>query len=171
MSYCLLKDDANKEHITNAKLKEFMSAYGNLSNLIIDHNDIYAFIDNVSSLTLDEEKKEFIKKFTDNILDEAYKNQENYEQGIKLTDDQYKEIFKYSSIIDYLKKVSYINVENLTKELETLPQDYVFITSIPFSTLLNPNVLLFVETYGLENVVDFDNECGHFFTRNNFFKI
>lgn len=167
LSYCLLKDDANKEHITNAKLKDFMNSYGNLSDLIVDHNDIYEFVDNVSSLTSDEEKKGFIKKFTDNILDEAYKNQENYEQGTKLTNDQYKEIFKYSSITDYLKKVSYTNVESLTKELETLPQDYVFNTSISFSTLLNPNVLLFVETYGLENVVDFDNECGHFFTKNN----
>ena len=165
LSYCLLKDDANKEHITNVKLKEFMNTYGNLSTLIVEHNNIYEFIDNVSSLTSDEEKKGFIKKFTDNILDEAYKNQENYEQGIKLTDDQYKEIFKYSSIIDYIKK--FPHTESLIKELELLPQDYVSKISIPISALLNYKALCFAEIYGLENVVDFDNEYGHFFTKNN----
>lgn len=165
LSYCLLKDDANKEHITNVKLKEFMNTYGNLSTLIVEHNNIYEFIDNVSSLTSDEEKKGFIKKFTDNILDEAYKSQENYEQGIKLTDDQYKEIFKYSSIIDYIKK--FPHTESLIKELELLPQDYVSKISIPISALLNYKALCFAEIYGLENVVDFDNEYGHFFTKNN----
>ena len=39
--------------------------------------------------------------------------------------------------------------------------------SIPFSELLNYDVLSFIGTYGLKNIVDFDNECGHFFTKNN----
>ena len=57
--------------------------------------------------------------------------------------------------------------EELIEELKTLPQDYVFNIPIPFSELLNSNVLSFVGTYGLKNIVDFDNECGHFFTQNN----
>lgn len=40
--------------------------------------------------------------------------------------------------------------------------------SIPFSILKNRNVLSFLSEYGLKNVIEFDDECGHFFTKNNY---
>ena len=168
LSYCLLNDNANKNHITDNILKEFMSSYGNLASLIIENNDIYSFIDTISSLSSEEEKHNYLKQFTDNILSNTKRKERDYRPPIKLTDEQYKEIFKYSSMQDYLKifHSGYLP-EELIEELKTLPQDYVFNIPIPFSKLLNYNVLSFVGTYGLKNIVDFDNECGHFFTQNN----
>lgn len=168
LSYCLLNDDANKNHITDNMVKEFMSSYGNLASLIIENNDIYSFIATISSLSSDEEKHNYLKQFTDDILSNTKRKDGDYRPPIKPTNEQYKEIFKYSSMQDYLKIFYYGHLpKKLIEELQNLPEDYLFNMPIPFSELLNHNVLSFVETYGLRNVVDFDNECGHFFTKNN----
>lgn len=79
-------------------------------------------------------------------------------------------MFKYSSLEDYLKKETGWNsysVDAILKELNDLPDDYIFNTPIPFEVLKKSDVLYFIGTYGLKNVVDFDNECGHFFTKDN----
>lgn len=167
LSYCLLNDNENEKHITNNMLKEFMSSYSKLASLIIDNNDIYTFISDISSLKPEEEKQNYIKQFTDDILSNTKRKYGDYRPPIELTDEQYKEIFKYSSMEEYLKIFNEDRATPVIEELKTLPQDYVFNMSIPFSELLNYDVLSFVGTYGLKNIVDFDNECGHFFTKNN----
>lgn len=167
LSYCLLNDNANKNHITDNMLKEFMSSYGNLASLIIENNDIYSFINTISSLSSEEEKHNYLKPFTDDVLSNTKREYGDYRPPIKPTDEQYKEIFKYSSMEDYLKLFNEYSSTSVIEELKSLPQDYVFNMSIPFSELLNYNVLSFIGTYGLKNIVDFDNECGHFFTKNN----
>ena len=68
LSYCLLNDGANKNHITDVMVKEFMSNYKSLASLIIKHNNIYSFISRISILNSEEERHEFIKQFTDDFL-------------------------------------------------------------------------------------------------------
>ena len=46
----------------------------------------------------------YLKQFTDDILSNTKRKYGDYRQPIKLTDEQYKEIFKYSSMEEYLKK-------------------------------------------------------------------
>lgn len=167
LSYCLLNDENNTNHITDGDLKRFMSDYGNLAPLIIENNDIYVFINNLSNLSSDEEKSNYLKQFTDDILSNTKREYGDYRPPIELTDEQYKEIFKYSSMEEYLKIFNENSATPIIEELKSLPQDYVFNMSIPFSELLNYNVLSFIGTYGLKNTIDFDNECGHFFTKNN----
>ena len=70
--------------------------------------------------------------------------------SIQLTDDEYKEIFKYSSMEDYLKLFNEYYASKVINELRTLPQDYVFNMPIPsfdnehhkfFYQLMNNNLL------------------------------
>lgn len=157
LNYCLLNDQMNKKNITDSDIKQFMSEYETLSHLITENNDIYSVISEISTLISEKEKREYIKKLTDDIL--------KRELDKELTNNEYKEIFKYSSLREYLNKKK---STRLIEELTTLPDDYVFDIPIPFSILMNSNVLKFVEIYGLENIVDFDNECGHFFSNNNY---
>lgn len=168
LSYCLLNDNENEKHITDNMLKDFMSSYGKLAPLIIENNDIYTFISDVFSLNSKEEKQDFVKQFTDDILSNTKREYRDYRPPIKPTNEQYKEIFKYSSMEEYLKSFNYGYLsEDLINELRQLPEDYLFNMPFPFSAILNYQVLSFIETYGLRNVVDFDNECGHFFSNNN----
>lgn len=162
LSYCLLKERKNHLYITDSELKKFMISYKNLAPLIAAHNDIYSFIYEITILTSDEEKYKYIKKITDAILDITRI------RNIQLTNEEYKQLFKYSSMEDYLKTFNRAYVPKIIEELETLPQDYVFNMSIPFSVLLDKDVLSFIGFCGLKNIVDFDNDCGHFFTDNNF---
>ena len=60
---------------------------------------------------------------------------------IKLTDSQYKEIFMYSSAGDYLKLFHNDETLSISKELEKLPQDYISSINIPFSELLNSEIV------------------------------
>lgn len=169
LSYCLSNDKENKAGITDSELKQFMSNYGKLSRLVIisDDNNIYSFISELNGLDDDQEKKEYVRQFTDNVLSNTYRKYGDYREPIMLSNDEYREIFKYSSMEEYLKKFDEYLASKVIEELKTLPQDYVFNVSIPFSTLCSYGVLNFVGIYGLKNIVDFDNECGQFFTKNN----
>ena len=68
-------------------------------------------------------------------------------------DEQYKEIFKYSSMEEYLKIFNEYSATPVIEELKSLPQDYVFNMSIPFSELLNYDVLSLVVLYKLNNTL------------------
>lgn len=167
LSYCLLKDSRNESNITDSLLKEFMKNYGVLAPIIIKHlrdYNIYTIINNISNFSSEEEKHNYLKQITDVILSKSSTMSYN---SIKLTDEQYKEIFKYSSLEQYLKKFNRNSLKTIIEELKSLPQDYIFNIPFSFSELLNYGVSEFVGTYGLKNIVDFDNECGHFFTNNN----
>lgn len=167
LSYCLLNDNENKSNITDNILKEFMSSYGELASLIIENNDIYIFISDISSLKSEEEKKNFVKQFTDDILSNTKRKYGDYRLPIKLTDEQYKEIFKYSSMEEYFKTIDQYSAPLIIEELKSLPSDFIFNTSIPFTEILNYDVMNFIAVFGLKNVVDFNDECGEFFTKNN----
>lgn len=157
LSLCLLNDKNNKNNITDNSLKEFMNNYGALVPLI--NIDMYAFINNISSLSSEEEKHNYLKQFTDDILNEVEK--------YKLTNKQYKEIFKYSSLDDYLSKANSWYSKKLIEELELLPKNYIFDSNILLPELLNDGVLNFIYKYGLKNIIDFDKENNNFFTDDN----
>mgnify|MGYP004455631987 FL=1 len=167
LDFCLLNDIKNQNHITSTILKEFMSNYGNLVSLIIENNDIYTFINNIYSFNSKEEEKIYIKKFTDDILSKTLKSSDSSKPTIKLTDSQYKEIFKYSSAGDYLKLFHNDETSSISKELEKLPKDYISSINIPFSEFLKYNIFEFINKVGLKNIVDFDNENGYFLTKDN----
>ncbi len=169
LSYCLLKDKTNNG-ITDSDLKQFMTSYGILARLISDNVNVYDFINEITTMS-SEEEKEYVKHFTDDILLHNYRNLDNNDSQIKITNEEYKEIFKYSSLEDFLRSLGYVygynSGRNIIKELKNLPQDYVFNMSIPFTELLNNAVFTFADTFGLKNIVDFDNDNDHFFTKNN----
>lgn len=158
LSYCLRHDK-----ITDEMLKEFVNDYGKI--IPKHHSDIYynTMINNYFNLNNAEEKYNYIKNIANNILNESINN---YNKVVKrYSNDVYKELFKYSSVLEYLSKF-YVS-PNLKKELEELPRDYLFTMPIPFSQILDNKVLNFIGKYGLKNIVDFDNECDHCLSKDN----
>ena len=162
LSYCLLYDNRNGKHITNEMLKDFMTNYSELVPLISEYSDIYTIISDISIFKSPEEKRFYLKQFADEILSNTLSR-----PPIKLSEDEYRELFKYSSMKEYLEKIDSYGTGLLIEELKNLPEDYIFNNSIPFLELLDHDVLYFVGVFGLKNVADFDDECGHFFTKDN----
>ncbi len=167
LSYCLQSDDDNEFNITDIQVKDFMNKFGNIARLILDSTNIYQFIYEINSQKSESEKQEYIKQITDSILEKTIKK-DRYQQVIELSNDEYNELFKYSSMQEYLKRVNqhseYV-IDKMFEELKTLPQGYDI--PIPLDILKKPDVLTFIVICGLKNIIDFDNECGHFFTKNN----
>ena len=169
LSYFLSHDSTNEPHITDNQLKKFMSNYGGLAPIILDKlngfsfQDLYRVIDDISKFNSDEEKQNYVKQITDKILD---KERKNFGKINNFTDEECNELFKYSSLKDYLNGSTKYDVEKVIDELKLLPQSYSEL--LPFNVLNNENSLSFLSDYGVKNVVDFDNECGHFFSKNNF---
>ncbi len=167
LSYCLLNDVHNELGITTSQVREFMNEFSTIARLMLDDNtNMYQVIHEINGFKNESERKEYIKKITDSILEKTI-SKNSYQLVIELSNNEYRALFKYSIMEDYLKLFNDWATETLIEELKTLPQDYVFNIPIPFRELLNFNVLSFIGTYGLKNIVDFDNECGHFFTNNN----
>lgn len=170
LSYCLAQDPTNEEHITNDELKEVMKNYEQIYKILFNHfrtmNMSYS-IRLLQDKKTEEEKKEFLKKYTDKILTNLRKTYEKDKIMVNIRNGEYKEIFKYSSLEEFLSETNYFYSEALLKELETLPKNYIYEMPIPITELMNSDVLTFIAKYNLKNIVDFDNECGHFFTKNH----
>ena len=167
LSYCLLHDKANEKHVTDAMVKNFMSNHSGLAPIIAKNGDIYSVISDTSIFSTLEEEKAYLKQVTDDILSKTKKQYGDYTDPLELTNDEYKELFKYSSMKEYLSQYDSYGGGLLVEELKKLPEDYVFNNSIPFQELLSYDVLHFVGTFGIKNIAEFDDECGQFFTRDN----
>lgn len=167
LSLCLKNDYYNKENVTAEELKRFMKEYSGLLSLIDEPTEIYSLI---TTVYRSEEPRDvrniYIKKIVDKILDKTVDN--GKDKVITLTGEQYKIVFEYTSIKDYLyKKLGIEHADNMMKELNGKDPSYLLEISIPFNILIQEDVITFIETYGLDNIVNFDDECGHFFTSNN----
>lgn len=164
----------NQFQMSDEEIERFNNNYGNTLIILLNNNkflndfDIRKFIKNIIEMHDDKDKiRDYFSQYTDEILANTHRKNGDYRDPIKLSNDEYKEIFKYSSLEAYLKKISEHCAGLLIEELSKLPDNYIFSIPIPFSVLDNYRVLDFIGIYGLKNIVDFDNECGHFFTKNN----
>lgn len=166
LTICLKSDYANERQITSDQVKSFMSKHQKLLSLILNHSDIYEFIDDISHCSEDEEF-DFIKKYTDDLLSNTRREYGDSRPPVRLNDEEYHLVFEYSSFEEYLKKVEPWCSQSLIDQLKDLPDDYLKTMPIPISVLFSYEVLSFIEHFGLKNICDFDNECGQFFTRND----
>ena len=169
ISLCLMNDKDNIFGLTSDDVKAFVSEFRILLPYMLKDMDIYTLIAGYKDLETEEDKKFFIKLQTDKILRRTYRgyDEPRGKKLLVLTDEVYEEIFKYSSLSDYLNIFSEWDAPKIMKELEDLPEGYIFDIPIPFSILRKYDVLRFIGEFGLKNVVDFDNECGHFFTKDD----
>lgn len=161
LSFCLANNLEDTSLINDTNLKSLMTKYDKIIQVILNNIYMYnvnEFINNIISLNTEEEQKEFLKKYIEEILN----------KNISLDNASYKEIFKYYSMQDYLAKISNSSTAyNVMNEINNLEEDYIFNMPFSFSEICNRDVLRVIEIYGLKNIVDFDNENGQFFSKNN----
>lgn len=162
ISCCLKNDSDNIYSFSCDNVKEFMDNYALLVPLINNYDNIYNFINSVNSLNSINEKNSYIKKFTDYILKYTDEKRHYYKRKELIEKDLYKEIFKYSSLKDYLSEINAYQADNLFNELKYLPKNYIFECGIPFNDILKPDVFYIISTYGLKNIADFCKENGSF---------
>ncbi len=167
LSLCLQNDPENIHGITEEALRNFMDNYGTLANLIRKKDNIYNFIHNLDERKTDEERHELLKNFAEKVLEETKKEFRD-ERKMHLSNEEYEVLFEYASLEDYLMYHHHSYASTICRELESLPKGYIFHQNIPFEVFAEWDVMAFVGIYGIKNVVDFDNECGHFFSKDNF---
>ena len=165
LSLCLKNDETNIENVTEQELKKFMNEYDCILSFLDDPSEIYNLIINCYRNDNEENINGEIKDIVEDILERSLLTDE---RKIDLTNDQYKVLFKYSSIKEYLyKKLGEEKAEELIKQLNGKELNYLFEISIPFNILIEEDVLKFIYIYGLINVVNFEEENGNYFTKNN----
>lgn len=169
LSKSLQKDYYNTNGVTDAQLKQFMNDYSELLNLIDKTSEIYNLISKIyTNENNEEERKKIVVDFVNEVLEKTITTS-YYDAKIDLSDAQYNSAFKHVSMREYLsRKLGGYNAEELLYGLNGKSDDHLLRLQIPFSILLESDVNRFITIYGIDNVVNFDNECGHFFTNNNY---
>lgn len=167
LSYCLSNDYDNTFGLGDKEVKEFINTFSSLIPLISEHDDLYKFISQYTTLKTQGEKNNYIKRFTDNLLELSEKKDPWTGQQHFYDNEEYRIIFRYSSLDDYLKSVDEYYGGLIAKELHELSPEYIFNIDFPFEIFTTRNNLAFIAIYGLKNVVDFDNECGKFFSKKD----
>ena len=152
LDYNLFRDPKNSFKITSDQVRYFMNEFENIHELISKKIDLYEFIFNINNLKDESERKRYIKNITDEIL----KTNNNY------SNEQYKELFKYSSIEEYLNQ-RFGGTNELCIQLKNLPEDYIYKISLSI-VFNNYNKIGFL---GLKNIIEVDNECSNFLTKND----
>ena len=166
LSYCLSHDKENTTNITQEQLRTTIANHKDLIDLLYTIG--VKPIDSIRIISLND------KEQIDNLIRENFQEilfDENklisFQNEHNLTNEQYKMIFNYFPLEDFFKAHYYYEPKALIAELSQHPADFIFNSNIPFVTFCNSYAISFVEKYGLQNVIDFDNECGHFFAKDN----
>ena len=166
LTLCLKNDKHNKYNITEDELKKFMDEYDGLLSLLDDSDEIYDLINTIYHKETKEDTNEYIKSVVEKILEKSIATEDK--EAIELSGEQYKVIFRYTSIKDYLyKKIGEDRAESIIKQLNGKDPSYLVEIPIPFNVLIEDDVLSTIEIYGLDNIVNFDEECGSYFTNND----
>ena len=168
LSTCLSRDSENVYGVGDKELKEFMSTYAELMPLISKYEDAYKFVSQYYTLKTQTEKNNYIKRFTDKLVEKGRHKDRWYGINDLFDDEEYRIIFRYSSLEDFLISVDDYYGELLVKQLRELSPEYIFNIDFPFELFATRRNISFMAVFGLKNVVDFDNECGQFFSKNNF---
>lgn len=141
-----------------------------------DYRDILQFYDDLlkelSSCNNRVEEENVIQEYTNFVLKYSitkdvtgtYSVATDMQQDMK--NQKLKVCLKYA-FQNFFEMVNPYYTNNLIEELKKIPRDYIVNNKISFDLFLNNEFLKFANTFGLKNIVDFDNECGHFFTKNN----
>ena len=165
LTYVLQHERDLKKPITDSELKEFMKKHSRFAKLLVEHSKPYEFFENYP-FGKEEEENDYIKTYTDQYFDSVMHDRYS---TLSFTNEEFETIFQYSDLRKQLESANPYYAHDILEELESLPEGYIFHTQIPFKVFLQYDVLAFIGLYGLKNVVDFDNECGHFFTKDNCF--
>lgn len=138
----------------------FMEAYEELVPILLKTNQIGYFIGNCSRGSI-EEQKNFLGLAAISIIENA---ENYYGEKVDLTEEDYKVLYKYISINDYLQK--YLKSDPIYEELQSLSMDEVLeVFRIDF--FKDRNVVHFLNTFGVAEVLAFEKNCGPFLTLNN----
>ena len=167
LTYVLSHDKENTTKVTDKELKEFMKDFRNTASIIISIRNIYELIRSINIKENENERLEILKNLSEEILN---KTDQKYDK-LELDNNQYKELFKYTSMKEYLTRVSdeeyYYDEIYRDLEFEGLSQEYLLDANIPVKYLKNRDVIYFIRTYGIKNIYEFDQECGNFFTKDD----
>ncbi len=169
LTYVLSNDKDNNTKITDKEFKEFMKEFKNTALVIASSKNIYDLLGSIKTSQSEDERLEILKNMCEEILAKTDIN-DPYTR-LNLENKQYKELFKYVSMKEYLSRNRFntYDIEEIYKDLEYdgLTQEYLLDSLIQFELLKNYDVLSFIRTYGAKNILEFDEECGNFFTKNN----
>ena len=168
LTYILAHDRENLTKVTDKEFKEFMKEFKNTAGIIYNTRNIYELIRSINNNTSEEERLSILKTLSEEILAKTDNNKFN---PLVLSNSQYKELFKYTSMKEYLCSFdtdSY-QIEDIYRDLEYegLTQEYILDSNVPLDLLKDYHVIHFIRTYGFKNILEFDKECGNFFTKDN----
>ena len=175
ISYCLSQDRYNTSNVSQEQLREFMEKHSIMAEIAIELGVFSELSEKVISQILKQDKQAEIEEYLRNLAKTALEKEGINKQGfygrhISFTDEQRKELLKYVPFEEILRSsaedFTQSAIEKIIEEAKTLPSDYIENMPFSLSKFKEYGVVRFIELYGLKNVIDFDRECGNFFSKN-----
>lgn len=149
--------------VSESALRDFMAEHEKVASLVCTYGEIEPLIKGETSHEILHKQ---VEAFSESLLDKTV-GKYGSTPDVKLENSQYEALFDYVSPSKFLGKHEDYYGERIGLEIEAQPKGYV--EKLPFSAALltDFSIASFVGRFGLKNVVDFDNECGGFFSNND----
>lgn len=160
--------------INLSQLRKMMDEYPDIASIIHYSSTFKSLIEQLyGDGSSKEQREEIIKNFCVEVLSD---------KDIEKTQEVHNIVFSYVEPDKYLQgQMDYLrfhkhegwedysyNYEEFAKGLDGMTVREVIEAGFTMDVLLDDAVLDFVRIYGIKNIVEFDQECGNFFSRNNF---
>lgn len=153
--------------ITNEQFNEFINEVGFTARHEQYEPNIYATINQYSSITDDEAKKEFLSNYVKTSIKNRIEFNKINHIATDYTNDEYKKIFKYISLDEYLNLYDFWRKSDVIKTVNIYGLDNMLNAPFPFKILTNNGIANFISTFGFKNIVEFDIRSGGFFSNND----
>ena len=165
LSFCLGRDIKNEHNITTEQIRDIMEQYNIIINLAMEEQliDPYDFINIVLTGT-EESKNEYLARISSDIVGRVLSSSNEK----VLSNDDFKELFKYVDPLEVIKDKKSSDEFYFQDLLEKNTIEEVLDSGLPFQLLFENNILSVMYLYGLKNIMQFDRECDHFFSKDDF---
>lgn len=156
------------------QLRKMMDEYPDIASIVQYASTFKSLMEKLYGEAVSkEQREEIVEEFCVEVLND---------KNIEKTPEVHDIVFTYVEPDEYLhEKMDYLRLNNhvgwedysydyeeFAKGLDGMTVKEVVEAGFPLDVLLDRNVLNFVKTYGIKNIVEFDQECGNFFSQNNF---
>lgn len=152
--------------LTGDQLREFISEVGFITWSEYQPA-IYDVITKLNSFTDETAKHEFLTDYVKSTIKKVNASKREIYKPTEYTNEEYRTIFKYISLDEYLSIIDFWRKEDLNKMANNYGLDNILNTPFPFKLLTDSGILNFVSQYGLKNIMEFDTKSGGFFSNNN----
>ena len=175
LNWEMFVNDDLSEALTNineSDFRQFMETHSDLARFFAKYDNASKILQELLILP-ESQRSDYIQNYFHNIIPDIFFGigQISFRayDYVQITNEEIMTIFQYYPFERFLERLSLGDWEkaHILNQFNESGFDSLLHSNFYLRDFFQRDILKFVETFGLQNVIDFDNECGHIFSKDS----